>query len=289
MKTYLLLVVFLLVSVGELMAQGPLPAPGTLVPTERSSDEVTSEIDNLLKVGAGDIMNGIEGYGLNWGEAIKQKVMDEIFKAIADAVVLAPAAEKILSAYQATKNSDLASAIDAVKTTVKVAMSTQLKVRYQNYKVKFEKSIAGTREKDAIKNSTTENRISVAKSQTLPRANALLDEFGLSPAKLDMLRSVDPNLAASINGAVSALAASDVVDAKLAVANQEYTAGGASEVVQLTPYQRVMMKRDADRRMQAQLSALRALHVQTRTVIAAEQYKRSKEEKKRRLGLPQPY
>lgn len=289
MKTHLLFVVILLVSVGELMAQGTLPAPGTLVPTERSSDEVTSEIDNLLKVGAGDIMNGIEGYGLNWSEAIKQKVMDEIFKAIADAVVLAPAAEKILSAYQSEKNKDLASAIEAVKTTVKVAMTTQLKVRYQNYKVKFEKSIAGTRQKDAIKHSTTENRISVAKSQTLPRANALLDEFGLSPAKLDMLRSVDPNLAASINGAVSALAASDVVDAKLAVANQEYTAGGASEVVQLTPYQRVMLKRDADRRMQAQLSALRALHVQTRTVIAAEQYKRSKEEKKRRLGLPQPY
>lgn len=289
MKIYLLCFAFLLVSASKLMAQGSLPAPGTLVATERSSDEVTSEIDNLLKVGAGDIMNGIDGYGLNWGEAMKQKVMDEIVKAIADAVVLAPAAEKILSAYQATKNADLASAIDEVKATVKAAMSTQLKIRYQHYKVKFEKSIAGTREKDAIRNSTTESRISYAKSQALPRANALLDEFGLSPAKLDMLRSVDPNLAASISRAVSALAASDVVDAKLAVANQEYSTGSKDEVVQLSPYQRVMMKRDADKRMQAQLTALRALHVQTRTVISAEQYKRSKEEKKRLLGLPQSY
>jgi hypothetical protein len=71
------------------------------------------------------------------GTLIAEKVKDEIVKGVANLSVFAPAATKIMDAYQSQKNKDLAKAIEKLKKTWKDGQERINKVRYQDFKVKY--------------------------------------------------------------------------------------------------------------------------------------------------------
>ena len=119
------------------VAQAQMPAANQVPVGNREGNVIQSEIDQLLKVSESEIMAGLTDAGVDMGTLIAEKVKDELVKGLADIAVLAPAAEKIMSAYQHQKNQDLAKAIVKLKQTWKDGQERINKIRYQNFKVKY--------------------------------------------------------------------------------------------------------------------------------------------------------
>lgn len=118
-------------------AHAQMPSASQVSTGNRGSEVIQSEIDQLLTVSEQDIMAGLKDAGIDYGELIKEKVMDELMKGIANMSVLAPAATKIMDAYQKEKNKDLAKAIEKLKKTWKDGQERINKIRYQDFKVKY--------------------------------------------------------------------------------------------------------------------------------------------------------
>ncbi|RYF74363.1 MAG: hypothetical protein EOO39_08770 [Cytophagaceae bacterium] len=118
-------------------ANAQMPSVNAIPTGNRGSSVIQSEIDQLLRVSESDIMAGLKDAGLDYGELIKEKVMDEVVKGIADATVFAPIATVIMEQYQKQKNKDLAKAIEQLKRTWKDGQERINKVRYQDFKVKY--------------------------------------------------------------------------------------------------------------------------------------------------------
>jgi hypothetical protein len=114
-----------------------MPSANALPTGNRGSEVIQSEIDQLLRVSENEIMAGLNDAGLDYGELIKEKVMDEIVKGIAKLSVVAPLATTIMDEYQKQKNKDLAKAIEHLKQTWKDGQERINKVRYQAFKVKY--------------------------------------------------------------------------------------------------------------------------------------------------------
>ena len=117
--------------------QAQMPSPNEIPVGNRSSEVIQSEIDQLLRLSESDIMAGLKDAGLDYGELIKEKVMDELVKGIADATMFAPIATQIMEQYQKQKNKDLAKAIEKLKRTWKDGQERINKIRYQDFKVKY--------------------------------------------------------------------------------------------------------------------------------------------------------
>ncbi|WP_077924461.1 hypothetical protein [Spirosoma sp. 209] len=132
-RLYLGLGLVLLIST----AQTQMPSANQVPTGNRGSEVIQSEIDQLLSVSEQDIMAGLKDAGIDYGELVKEKVMDELMKGIANLSVLAPAATKIMDAYQKEKNKDLAKAIEKLKKTWKDGQERINKIRYQDFKVKY--------------------------------------------------------------------------------------------------------------------------------------------------------
>lgn len=118
-------------------ALAQMPTASQLPTGNRGSAVIQSEIDQLLKVSEQDIMAGLKDAGLNFGDLIKEKVMDELMKSTANLSVVAPAATTIMDTYQKQKNKDLAKAIEKLKDTWKDGQGRINKIRYQDFKVKY--------------------------------------------------------------------------------------------------------------------------------------------------------
>lgn len=114
-----------------------MPSANALPTGNRGSEVIQSDIDQLLRVAENEIMAGLNDAGLDYGELIKEKVMDEIVKGIAKLSVVAPLATTIMDEYQKQKNKDLAKAIEQLKQTWKDGQERINKVRYQAFKVKY--------------------------------------------------------------------------------------------------------------------------------------------------------
>ncbi len=114
-----------------------MPSANALPTGNRGSEVIQSDIDQLLRMSENEIMAGLNVAGLDYGELIKEKVMDEIVKGIAKLSVVAPLATTIMDEYQKQKNKDLAKAIEQLKQTWKNGQERINKVRYQAFKVKY--------------------------------------------------------------------------------------------------------------------------------------------------------
>lgn len=125
----------LVILVGTAHAQ--MPSANQVPVGNRGSEVIQSEIDQLLKVSEQDIMAGLKDAGIDYAELIVEKVKDEAVKLLADAAILAPAAEKIISKYHNEKNKKLAREIEKLKKTWKDGQERINKIRYQDFKVKY--------------------------------------------------------------------------------------------------------------------------------------------------------
>lgn len=100
--------------------------------------QIQSEIDKLLGVTEDKIKEGIVDPGIDYATLAVNKALDEVIKGIAQAVVLAPAAEKILSAYQKTKDKKLVKRLAELRQVWKDGQERLNKLNYQDFKLRYE-------------------------------------------------------------------------------------------------------------------------------------------------------
>lgn len=283
MKTLIFIITSFCVSC---LAKAQLPATGSLSSNQPSTTNLTSEIDGLLGVSENDIMQGIQGYGINVAKAIEQKVLDEVIAGIADAVVLAPIAEKIMTAYQKIKNNNLASEITKVKYIAKDALSRQLKIQYQAYKTEYSKFAANSRNPLPIKNSTTGGQATARTGELYGNYVDVVDEFWNNPAKRKIIE--DEGLAFGIVGTAMNLNDDKELKAKMEIANKNYDPDGSSsgEVSVVTPYERIVLKQEIREEALRRQAALIGMQAATRTSIANGQRKLQKKRYAQTITLP---
>ncbi|SFE55890.1 hypothetical protein [Spirosoma endophyticum] len=247
-----------------------IPAPNTLYNTSTGTGWVTREIDNLLKAGPGEMMAGISGYDLNVGDLISEYVEKEIRKAIAEAVgealvyapVGVPVTMEMYDAFISEKNNELAEEIDKVKRLMKDAMSRNIKSKYQEYAVQYEKFASKARQGEAIKNSIRNAGLKqdittlfgdfakVTGVYYYPSSNQKIFEQG-----------VDPSLTFAMTAAAIDLNNGDALRSKQALSSAEFDPSDrtSTELVAMTPYERMKLRQQVSKEVMKRKRALMAI------------------------------
>lgn len=262
--------------------------PISLRPGQTPMAQVTQEIDQILKVSESDIMDGIRGYGLNVGAAIKEKVMDEVIKALAESSVLSPAAVAILETYQKKKDEKLAEAIDEVKKVAKKAISTQLKLGYQNYKVDYERQTANTRLGIPLRNSQTEAVAQNRMTGLYGNYVDVVEVFYNNADDHDLIRSYDPNAGYYLIGTAAFLADTKTLEAKLALANRQYnrSAQNGGEIASMSAYERMLLKREVQAEARSRQASLYQMQQMTRQMLYRKQKIQARQQYRTTIGMP---
>ena len=119
--------------------------------------ELQREIDKILGMSESKIKDGIIDPGVDLANLMINKALDEMIKAIADAVVVAPAAEKIMSIYQKTKDKRLVKKLSSLRDVWKDGQERLNKLNYQNFKLRYEWALQYNQENKAVKTSLIKN------------------------------------------------------------------------------------------------------------------------------------
>jgi hypothetical protein len=258
-------------------AQAQMPTAGQIPTGNRDSQMIQSEIDQLLKVSEQDIMAGLKDAGLDYGELIKEKVMDELMKAVANLSVLAPAATTIMDEYQKQKNKDLADAVEKLKKTWKDGQERINKVRYQDFKVKYAYQQAmnkapadvlrGDRRAaidESIKGLWTDG-VPVALTLTDPvNARLMREDINALYAKEDIGWTVLASARSSL------LAGDATLKAKMALVEKQ------GQTAYLSPADRLRLLREIDVESKARRTTLLAMNRLTEQGLDYYKYKRNR-------------
>lgn len=276
MKKRTLYLVWLGLVTGTTYAQ--MPSANAIPTGNRGSNVIQSEIDQLLRVSESDIMAGLKDAGLDYGELIKEKVMDEVVKGIADATVLAPIATEIMELYQKQKNKDLAKAIEKLKRTWKDGQERINKVRYQDFKVKYAYQQAmnkapldvmrGTR-REAIDES-----VKALWTDGLPVAITITDPVNarLMKEEIDARYPADQDIGWTVlASARSALLADDkTLNAKMNLVEKQ------GQTAYLSPADRLRLLREIDKESKARRTTLLAMDKITSQGLDYYKYQRNR-------------
>lgn len=143
---------------GPVLAQDESDIPAEVMANNPPDQVLQAEIDKVLGMTESKIKEGIVDPGIDLANLAVNKALDELIKGIADAVVLAPAAEKIMSAYQRIKDNRLVSKLASLRSVWKDGQERLNKLNYQDFKIRYEwatqhngenKAILGSAVKDA--------------------------------------------------------------------------------------------------------------------------------------------
>lgn len=134
-------------------AQTEEAVPGQLTSGMPTDPDLQSEIDKVLGMTESKIRDGITDPGVDLVNLAVNKALDEIIKGIADAVVLAPAAEKIMSIYQKTKDKRLVKKLASLRQVWKDGQERLNKLNYQDFKVRYEFAQQHNQETSTIRGS----------------------------------------------------------------------------------------------------------------------------------------
>lgn len=117
-------------------AGAQVPGPGELQQGS-SAENLTSEIEQLLGTGESDIMSGIKDLGLDMTYMVQDMLMDELYKALATAMVYSEPAVEIMKQREKMKETTLARELQKLKATWKTGQEKVNKIKYQQYKIQY--------------------------------------------------------------------------------------------------------------------------------------------------------
>lgn len=117
---------------------------------------MSQKVEGILQITQNEILSGIQDYVVDIGQMMVDYAIDEMVEAAPSAVLAAPIATKIMKANQKIKDNDLSSEIEKLTQESKYAHNKQLKIKMQNFKVKFAKMESKWRTLPDIQNSVTD-------------------------------------------------------------------------------------------------------------------------------------
>lgn len=251
--------------------------PGSVPVGNRGSELIQSEIDQLLQVSESDIMAGLNDAGIDIGAFVKEKIMDELMKGIADATVYAPIATKIMEEYQRQKNKDLAKAIEKLKNTWKDGQQRINKIRYQDFKVKY--AYQQAMNKAPVDVLRSNRRQAIDESVKALWTDGLLVAITVTdPVNARLMRDeIDANYPNDDTGWVvlasarsNLLVDDKVLKAKLALIDKQ------GQTAYLSPADRLRLLREVDRESKARRTTLLAMDKITSQGLDYYKYKRNR-------------
>lgn len=254
-----------------------MPAANALPAGNRGSDLIQSEIDQLLQVSENDIMAGLKDAGIDVGALMKEKIMDELMKSIADATVYAPIATEILEEYQRQKNKSLAQAIQKLKQTWQDGQQRINKIRYQDFKVKYAYQQAMTKAPVDVLRGTqrqaVDKSVKALWTDGLPVAITITDPVN---ARL-MKEEIDANYPNDdIGWTVLASARSNLLVDDKALRAKLTLVDKQGQTAYLSPADRLRLLREVDRESKARRTTLLAMDRITSQGLDYYKYKRNR-------------
>lgn len=144
-------------------AEAEVTDAGYLVGSMPNDPLIQSEIDNLLGMTESKIKQGIVNPGVDLANLAVNRALDEMIKALASSVVLAPVAEKIMSIYQKTKDKRLVKKLASLRAVWKDGQERINKLQYQNFKLRYEWAKTHNEEGKSLQESSIKT---MAKSST---------------------------------------------------------------------------------------------------------------------------
>lgn len=275
MNQWLTCSLWLCIATGTACAQ--MPAVNALPAGNRGSDLIQSEIDQLLQVSENDIMAGLKDAGIDVGALIKEKIMDELMKGVADATVYAPIATEILEEYQRQKNKSLAQAIQKLKQTWQDGQQRINKIRYQEFKVKYAYQQAMTKAPIDVLRGTqrqaVDKSVKALWTDGLPVAITITD-----PANARLMREeIDANYPNDdIGWTVLASARSNLLVDDKALRAKLTLVDKQGQTAYLSPADRLRLLREVDRESKARRTTLLAMDRITSQGLDYYKYKRNR-------------
>ena len=123
-------------ALATVQAQQPIPGAGDLRTGPASQRELEQAIDQLLGEGEQAIMGGLNDPGIDWGTLITEKLLDEVFKGVAESTVFSVPAVAVMQTRYKQKQQALTDELRKLTSLMKDGMERTNKLRYQNLKLR---------------------------------------------------------------------------------------------------------------------------------------------------------
>lgn len=146
-------ILFLFPYSGQAQEEMDVLGPGQLQGGMPTDPALQAEIDKVLGMTESKIKQGIIDPGVDLANLMVNKALDEMIKALANSVVVAPAAQKIMSVYQKTKDKRLVKKLASLRDVWKDGQERLNKLNYQDFKLRYEWSKHHNEENKAVKDS----------------------------------------------------------------------------------------------------------------------------------------
>lgn len=220
-------------------AQQFVPKSGDLRNGPASQRELEQAIDQLLGENEQAIMSGLTDPGLDWGSIITEKVMDEVYKGLAESTVFSVPAVTIMQMRYKQKQQALAEELRKLTALMKDGMGRTSKLRYQNLKLRvaYQKAMnelpAGWEQ-----NGRMPGTQKVMKDLYGNTVNLINDYYG----KADIEKLLKDEYPGEVGYALFATSAGGLADTKMLEAKLALAKKGG-RLTYLSPYERLELIR----------------------------------------------
>ena len=220
-------------------AQQFVPKSGDLRNGPASGREIEQAIDQLLGENEQAIMSGLTDPGLDWGSIITEKVMDEVYKGLAESTVFSVPAVTIMQMRYKQKQQALAEELRKLTALMKDGMGRTGKLRYQNLKLRvaYQKAMnelpAGWEQ-----NGRMPGTQKVMKDLYGNTVNLINDYYG----KADIEKLLKDEYPGEVGYALFATSAGGLADTKMLEAKLALAKKGG-RLTYLSPYERLELIR----------------------------------------------
>lgn len=126
-----------LLALSTVQAQNYVPGAGDLRNGPASQRELEQAIDQLLGENELAIMSGLTDPGVDWGSIMAEKVLDEVYKGVAEATVFSAPAVTVMEMRYKQKQEALTKELRKLTALMKDGMGRVGKLRYQNLKLRI--------------------------------------------------------------------------------------------------------------------------------------------------------
>ncbi len=260
--------------------QKAVPGAGDLRNGPASTRDIEQAIDQLLGDTEQTIMGGLDDPGMDWGEILAEKLLDEVYKGVAEATVFSVPAVKVMQMRYKQKQEALTKELRKLTALMKDGIERTNKLRYQNLKLRvtYQKQMnelpAGWEKGGRMTDAQT-----AMKGLYGGSVNLINDYYGKADIE-KLLKDAYPGEVGYALFATSAggLADTKLLDAKLALAQK----GG--RLTYLSPYERLELIRETRREALKRLNGLVRMRQDVNAALKYQQKRKAEHQLRQTLG-----
>ncbi|MBO0936438.1 hypothetical protein J2I47_07750 [Fibrella sp. HMF5335] len=269
-----------LLALSTVQAQHYVPGTGDLRNGPASQRELEQTIDQLLGENEWAIMSGLDDPGVDWGTIIAEKVLDEVYKGVAEATVFSMPAVTVMEMRYKQKQEALTKELRKLTALMKDGMGRVGKLRYQNLKLRvaFQKAMnespAGWEQSGRMTDAQT-----VMKGLHGNTVNLINDYQG----KAEIEKLLKEQYPGDVGYALFATSASGLADTKMLEAKLALAKKGG-RLTYLSPYERLELIRETRREALKRQNGIIRMRQDVNAALKHQQKRNTEQQLRQALG-----